>query len=187
MKRNLIIALLVLSIILGVVWYSAISVPPWLIDLRRKLPVHRFQKYARRAISDIDMVVIHHTAGPEDQTPEEVALYHVGPGNHICSAGCPGIAYHIMIDRDANAYLVNDLENISYHASGTNAHSVGVCFFGNFEQLEPTPAQIRKLRIVLRWLNRKTRKQLQVVGHYKVSSTGTACPGRHIAAKIEDL
>ncbi len=73
--------------------------PSWLKDLRHRLPVHTSRRYSRRQLAQIEEVIIHHSAGPVDQTPAEIAAYHASPGNHICADGCPGIAYHILIDQ----------------------------------------------------------------------------------------
>lgn len=182
-RRQIVLALVVISIVVWL-WIYRAPVPPWMKDWREVLPIHPTAKFSRRAIAAIDSIVVHHTAGPATQSLQEIASYHVQPGNHICSSGCPAISYHVMIDRQANAYLVNDLENISYHATPANSNSVGVCFVGNYERIEPTTAQIRRFRQVVRWLEGRCGRKLEIMLHKQVSSRGTACPGKHIAAKI---
>ncbi|PHN06163.1 peptidoglycan recognition protein family protein [Flavilitoribacter nigricans] len=150
----------------------------WLIDLRTKLPVHPERKFSRRSLSQIDTIVVHHTAGPVTQTPADIARYHTGPGNHICAEGCPGISYHFLIDRAGLVYQVNDLEAVSFHVSGANTRSVGICLIGNYSQIEPTATQLRRLRQTIRLVERKAGRQLNLTAHRDYKATD--CPGDNI-------
>ena len=149
----------------------------WIKDLRKKIPHNPDEAYRRRKLNQIQQVIIHHTAGPVSQTPEDIARYHSGP-NHICDDGCPGIGYHYMIDRQANVYQVNDLETISYHVSGQNTTSVGICLIGNYDELEPSTQQLKAVARVIRYLNRKLGRKLAIAGHRDYASK--SCPGWNV-------
>lgn len=170
------LAVILLFIILFAVIVAASS-PAGIRNITNQLPKHRDRKYQIRALNQIARVVIHHTAGPVSQTSEDIARYHVGP-NHICDEGCPGIAYHYMIDRNAAVYQVNHLETVSYHVSGYNTDSVGICLIGNYDQVEPTGAQINAVIRTIRSLNRKLGRNLEIAGHRDFANK--SCPGDHV-------
>ncbi|MEZ4991895.1 MAG: peptidoglycan recognition family protein [Saprospiraceae bacterium] len=170
------VAIIIIVVALVIILMAA-APKVWIMDLRSVLPVHPDRVYERRALSQIRQVIIHHTAGPVTQTPEDIARYHTG-ANHICSAGCPGIAYHYMIDREARVYQVNDLETISYHVSGQNTVSVGICLIGNYDELEPTPQQLAAVVKLIRMLKRKLGVKLEIAGHRDYANK--SCPGWNV-------
>lgn len=149
----------------------------WLVDLRNKLPVHPDRKYNRRHLSQIDTIVVHHTAGPVTQTPFDIADYHTG-ANHICDAGCPGIAYHFLMDRSGMVYQVNDLETVSYHVSGANTKSVGISLIGNYSEIQPTRTQRKRLKQIIRHVEREVGQKLALTAHRDYKNT--ECPGKNI-------
>lgn len=174
MIRKVAIILIVVALVIVLL---AAAPKVWIKDLRSILPVHPDRSYERRALSQVRQVIIHHTAGPVSQTPQDIARYHTG-ANHICDAGCPGIAYHFMIDRQARVYQVNDLETISYHVSGQNTVSVGICLIGNYDELEPTAQQLTAVVQLIRKLNRQLGKQLDIAGHRDYANK--SCPGWNV-------
>lgn len=146
------------------------SLPP-IEDVRGKLPVHPVEQYDWRDVSVIEQVVIHHSANNGDIPPENVANYHVN------SLGWPGIGYHVYITDDGICWICNDLTTISWHASGSNTVSVGVCLAGSFMgAVVPTSAQLTSCRMLLDWLAAYLGiERSEYYGHYDVGST--ACPG----------
>ncbi len=175
--RELSIIVLVVIFLFLLTSFTVLS-PSWLKDLRHRLPVHPTRRYSRRQLAQIEEVIIHHTLGPVDQTPAEIADYHASPGNHICADGCPGIAYHILIDQFGQAYQVNDLEAISYHVSGENTRTVGICLIGNYDNLLPSKEQYKTTGKVIKWINRRVGKNLAIGGHRDYSSK--SCPGANV-------
>jgi len=173
-RKVLIVLLLVLALLVLTAWIN--PQPTWIKDVRRKLPVHPDRKYNRRILSTIEQVIIHHSTGPTTQTPSSIAQYHVGP-NHISNEGIPGIAYHYIIDREANVFHTQDLENISWHVSGQNTRSIGICFIGDYDELEPTEMQILQLLRLIQYLNRRLGRRLQIAGHRDYSTK--TCPGKY--------
>lgn len=53
-------------------------------NITDQLPKHSNKVFPRRSKLQIEKIIVHHTAGPENQTPTEVARYHVGK-NHVCA------------------------------------------------------------------------------------------------------
>ncbi|MEO0625479.1 MAG: peptidoglycan recognition family protein [Bacteroidota bacterium] len=146
-------------------------------NISASLPRHLSRRFSNRSLSDIWEIVIHHTAGPEDETPASIAAYHSGP-NHICDEGCPGISYHFLIDRSGRIYQTQPLTKVSYHTSGRNTNTVGVCLIGNYNHLELTPGIRDSLRYTIRHLNKKVGRELFVTAHRDHRST--SCPGHNI-------
>lgn len=170
------------GILLFVVWvcvfFISRAIRVNIKNIVNKLPRHASRHYNTRSLSQIDTIIVHHTAGPATQTPADIARYHTQPGNHICDAGCPGIGYHYMIDRSGNAYQVNELKTISYHVTNANTRSVGVCLIGNYDNLSPTTAQLKTVESVIKEINRKVGKKLSIAGHRDFANK--SCPGAHI-------
>jgi hypothetical protein len=66
------------------------------------------------------------------------------------------------------------------HVKGWNEVSVGICLVGNFEETDPTPAQLVALETLLRHLRRRFGiPPERIVGHKALNPT--ACPGRRLA------
>lgn len=178
-------ALYLVALVALLVWLSSVAGlrPWWLKDLRRRLPRHPDRIYQRRSLDQVSRIVIHHSGTPSDYSPEQIAEYHVSAGNHICSSGCPGIAYHFLIGYDGTAYQVNDLETVSYHVGDNNTSSVGICLIGDYNELQPTPTQLRRVRHLIRYVERMAGKKLDIVGHRDLRNT--TCPGNNL--EIEKL
>ena len=155
-----------------------------MVNISDKLPKKPGAKYRSRDLSQVRQVVVHHTAGPDTQTPEQIAVYHTSP-NHICADGCPGIAYHFIITADSIVYQVNPLEAISYHVSGNNTSSIGVCFIGNYEVNEPTEAQINSFKWLMEHIYAELGRTVPIRKHSEFKAT--ACPGQYLAARLDEL
>lgn len=146
-----------------------------LVDLIGKLPVHPTLKYAERPLGSIRWLVLHHAAGPEDQTPEQIARFHVGKG-------WPGIAYQYVIGPDGTAYKCWPTSIRTYCVENGNTASLCVCLIGN-RQVMPVPtAQWLTVVELFRDLSEALPGRA-VVGHREVPTSppqSTACPGRYI-------
>lgn len=152
-------------------------------DIRRKLPKHPTKRFGRRKKSQIKGIVLHHTAGDANDSPWDIADYHVGP-NHISSTGTPGINYTLVIDQNAKIYWCNDIENITWHVSGKNTENASICVIGNFELTEPSAAQLRAIKIGKRWLEMKVGRSLPMKGHDQACGSCTKCPGENLKAAM---
>ena len=143
-------------------------------DLRGKLPTAPGKQYARRGLSIIERIIIHHSA-TSGGGPEDFARYHVD--NH----GWPGIGYHYVIDQAGRIFQTQDWETVSYHCSGQNSNSLGICLVGNFSRTQPTEKQYKALEYLVSFirtdLNNQlgTNKKLTVYGHKDFKATD--CPG----------
>lgn len=145
------------------------------VDVVDTLPSHKTKRYRERPLSDISMVVVHHSA-TSSGSPEAFARYHVE------SNQWPGIGYHYVIARDGMVYKTNAASIVSYHAGNANGRSLGVCLVGNFDQETPGEAQIEALVELLKGLMQAFGISAdRVVGHREVPGTRKSCPGRNIS------
>jgi N-acetyl-anhydromuramyl-L-alanine amidase AmpD len=124
---------------------------PPLQDIVDQLPVHAVDRYPTRELTDIDQIVIHHTATSPTVTPQRLAEYQVK------SLGKPGIVYHFVVAADGAIYQTNRLETVSDHAYSHNQESVGVCFPGNFTNAIPPAAQLEAGGQLCAWLLSRLR------------------------------
>lgn len=124
-----------------------------------------------------DMIVVHHTASARDITVEQIHEMHL-------LRGFTGIGYHIIITPDGAAHEGRPIDCTGAHCYEYNSRSVGVNLVGNFEQYDPTDAQIATLREALRWLREKYG-DIEVGGHFEYNAT--ACPGAHLKAMLPGI
>ena len=156
-----------------------------LINLRDVLPrnPNKADWDARPATSQI---VVHHTAGSANATPQAIAHYQVWQrppvnGKDVTTVRTP---YHLMVGQDGYVYLCNDLDARTWHAGGggwtdpqnANHYSLAVCLIGDFTHVQPSIAQLAAAREVVEWLRRRYGP-LTVIGHRAAYKTATACPG----------
>ncbi len=143
-------------------------------DIIGSLPGHPTKRYRQRTLSATTHIVVHHSATTSG-TPEAFARYHVE------ELGWPGIGYHYVIDRKGEVYKCHPATTISYHASGANACSIGVCLVGNFDVQRPTESQRAALVELLQELMSAYHiPAAHVIGHREVPGTKKSCPGTNI-------
>ncbi len=156
-------------------------------NIAAALPHHRVEEYTRRALTDIEYVVLHHTEAMRVITWTSVAAYHVN------TQGWPGIAYHIGVRETGGRCVVNLLnppEIRSYHShTEGNDHGLAVCVAGKFDVDTPSTAERDTLQRVVavarRWAT--WRQSLSVLGHGQVAGNKTDCPGEHLIALLPAL
>lgn len=147
-----------------------------IIDITNELPKAQGKSYGSRPLEAISMFVIHHSATSSGD-PWAYANYHIHEN------GWPGIGYHYVIQQDGTVYQTQSLKTITYHASGVNGQSVGICLTGSYDSTTPPPAQHGALIGLLRQL-RDVIGEKRVYGHNQFSSK--SCPGHLVdVAAIE--
>lgn len=128
-------------------------------------------QYRKRSLSEITDITVHHTAGPDSQTAESIANYHV------YSKGWPGIGYHYLINTDGQILQVNELDTVSYHNGYNNTAAVGIAMIGNMELGPPTPPQQKSLEKLIQSLKKDLPRLSHLLGHKELPGAATACPG----------
>jgi peptidoglycan hydrolase-like protein with peptidoglycan-binding domain len=98
--------------------------PIQFIDGRRgkpdALPTHPTKRWAKRPVGSIKGMVVHHTAGVNDN-PRATAAYHVG-ASHTSSDGMAGLAYTFFVQRGGQVWLANEPDDRTWSHGGGSAH-----------------------------------------------------------------
>jgi N-acetyl-anhydromuramyl-L-alanine amidase AmpD len=143
---------------------------PAIQNLIGKLPTHPTKKYKSRKLTDIQYLVIHHSAVAPSVGPQRIANYHVD------KLEWPGVGYHFFVGEDGVISQGNTLETVSYHAVQANPTGVGICFLGSFMKEAPPQAQLAAGAHLVAWLMQELDVALDVIqGHQEVLAT--SCPG----------
>lgn len=148
------------------------------IDLRDLLPGDSYNWSWIRPLSQVNYLAIHHTAGPDSQTPTEIANYHIN------NNGWGGIGYHFLIGKDGSVYYVGDLSTARANVANLNEQVIGICLIGNFtsgrvpsnEQYDST----HKLCdfFINNYPDLSSINSWEVVkGHKELPGQSTTCPG----------
>jgi N-acetyl-anhydromuramyl-L-alanine amidase AmpD len=151
--------------------------------LRGKTPRNpNGELYTSRALEDIKYLTVHHTAASYNNTPEEIAQYHIDHENF------PGIGYTFVIRQAGDTYQTQDLHAKSYHVASRNTECLGICLVGDFTQHHPTEKQIQATKALIIYLHSIIPKA-QVTGHRFIAlpEYPTACPGDMLAPKLQEL
>lgn len=103
--------------------------------------------------------------------------------------GSAGVHYHFVIGNGTDTadgaieptYRWHEQKD-GEHAKGWDELSIGICLVGNFEETDPTPAQMDALRMLVRSLRgRFVIARERVMGHAQLNAT--ACPGKRFSAR----
>jgi N-acetylmuramoyl-L-alanine amidase len=85
----------------------------------RDKPLPYVERLQTRALTDVDLVVIHCTELPDLATAREY-------GERIVHASGTGNSGHHYIDRDGGVFRYVPEERVAHHVRGHNEHSVGI-------------------------------------------------------------
>lgn len=132
--------------------------------------------------SHTDLIVLHHTGGKDiDASAEQIHHWHI-------DAGYCGIGYHFVIRKNGTVERGRPVNSIGSHAFGSNSHSVGIHLCGNFEEVQPTDAQIEMASMLIANLCADFNIPIDrnhIKGHFEVDPDGlrgTSCPGKFLTA-----
>ena len=182
MKKKVIVFSLVAVVISYILARRFFSYEP--IDIVDDLPKNPNSSYPTRTLSQIDTIIVHHSAVPSTAggaNPVGYANFHINSPNY----GFPAIAYHVVIQPNGEAFLTNRLETISYHVGALNTNAVGVVVSGNFDNENLTDIQRDTLVKVLKWIQKKVGKKLKIHGHYRYANK--TCPGMNVRSKLDSI
>ena len=136
-------------------------------------------KLPREAVA---YLIVHQTATPRLQTTfEGTKRYHIG-------LGWGNIAYHYFIEANGRLRKGRNERTAGTHtkAGGMNFKSLGICLAGNFNEEEPTEAQLKSLEQILKSLAAKHKiPKERILGHLEAPGAVTQCPGQNLLNWIE--
>jgi hypothetical protein len=127
-------------------------------------------------------IVVHHSAFG---TSEPAAIQDL----HMDARGFADIAYHYVIGLDGTIYEGREIHVRGAHVQGYNTGSLGIVLIGNFNEGEPSAAQVESLSGLVDYL-RYTYGIRYLAGHKdypEQSPDGTLCPGEHLYALLPGL
>ncbi|UXA07064.1 LGFP repeat-containing protein [Mycobacterium sp. SMC-2] len=163
----------------------------------------------------IRAAVVHHTAGSNDYSPlESAGIVKAIYTYHSKTLGWCDIAYNALVDKYGQVFegsaggLTKAVE--AFHTGGFNRNTWGVAMIGNFDDVPPTPIQLRTLGRLLGWrlgldgVDPKGTVALESAGsHYTTYAAGsvatlptifthrdvgnTDCPGNAAYALMDEV
>ena len=146
------------------------------VDYRQQIIGDSFNWNWVRPLSQVTYLVIHHSAGPETQTPNDIAAFHVKTNKW------GGVGYHFIIAKDGTVYYVGDLTTARANVLNYNHLVIGICLVGNFTGGKtPTDDQLHSAHLLCAHLLFQTpelpgiNRWEDVVGHKALRAT--ECPG----------
>ncbi|HTL52337.1 MAG TPA: peptidoglycan recognition family protein [Planctomycetota bacterium] len=138
------------------------------------------------------------------QTPWRITLHHSGVlcdadsrdgviqvlrgfrREHIQRFSAGDIGYHYIIDRQGNLWHGRDLKYQGAHVKDHNEGNIGVMIMGNFEDQDPTRAQLDTANHVLPALMKRYKVELDHVRSHR-ELMPTECPGRILQAAFDGM
>lgn len=145
--------------------------PPAIQDITGQLPKHSTKQFPSRPLSQIQRIIVHHTAIAPDIGAERIASHRVSRQDW------PGIGYHYFITADGTIQQTNALTTQATHAGPYDPVAVGVCFAGDFTNTTPTQAQIEAGARLIAWLLAQFNLPVEAVAGYK-ELINTQSPGQ---------
>ena len=135
-------------------------------------------------------ITIHHDGMPpvslnsQAQIAARIELIRAGHR----AKGWGDIGYHFIVDPQGRVWQGRALLWQGAHVKDRNEGNVGVLVLGNFETTRPTEAQLDALERQLAGLMRIYRvSATSVRSHQEWPGAATACPGRHMQAKMNGV
>lgn len=146
------------------------------VDYRTQILGDSFNWSWVRPLTQIGHIAIHHSAGPDTQTPDDIANYHVRV------RGWGGIGYHFVVTKDGKVWYVGDLTTARANVYGQNQSVIGICLIGTFMSGRlPTNDQIDSTHKLCSHLLFNTPEIPGINGWEDIRGhkelTATECPG----------
>jgi uncharacterized protein with LGFP repeats len=119
--------------------------------------------------------IVHHTATSNDYAPQDSAGTVRGIyGYHTRTLGWADIAYNALVDKYGQVFegryggVTRPVEGS--HTGGFNVNTWAVAMIGNFDEMPPTPPQLRSVGLLLGW--RLAMDGIDPHGTVKLASEG---------------
>ncbi|WP_459500100.1 peptidoglycan recognition protein family protein [Bacillus sp. C1] len=121
-------------------------------------------------LQKVTKLIIHHTA--EDGW--DVYQTHEF---HQKVRGWSGIGYNYFIEEDGTVFEGRGLY-VGAHAKGYNSETIGICITGNFDEYDPTLAQMNSVHSLCRkYMEQFSICEGDVLGHRELEGVTKTCPG----------
>jgi hypothetical protein len=137
----------------------------------------------------VSMVTVHHEGWTPvyfDDTRSTADRLDGIRRSHIERLGAADIGYHYIIDRSGRVWQGRNVGYQGAHVREHNENNVGVMVLGNFDQQQPTNAQLTTLRSTLAALCKQYRLTTKkIYTHQELNRT--ECPGRVLQSHMSTL
>lgn len=174
--RNAIILGAVFLVLILLLWLNSQRIK--IVDKSSELMRSDVLKYGTRTLDQIHQIVVHHSASI-GQTAEDYARYHV------LTKGWPGVGYTFILEVDGTIVQAHPLNVVSYNTGGVNTRTIGICLSGDFTKQEPSPAQLKSLKKLIKHLRKTLPQRLEVYGHKDFGTT--SCPGPNLYKHLQQF
>lgn len=104
--------------------------------------------------------------------------------HHVKAFNAGDIGYHYLIDRNGGLWIGRELKFQGAHVKDQNEGNIGVVAMGNFEDQEPTAAQLTTLNQTIPALVKRYSIPLNHVRTHREMAP-TLCPGRNLQGRFE--
>jgi hypothetical protein len=149
--------------------------------------------FTPRNTNTITDAIVHHTAGPKNQTPLEIDAFERNNGDVF-------MPYTYLIDNAGVIYSGRPADVVSAASFGRNQQSIAICLIGNFQAHDagyngpPSAAALISLYDLLLWLHRQYPSIIRTYPHGSIaamffggdSDYATECAGDELSAKVMD-
>ena len=135
------------------------------------------------------MVSIHHTVTTANAQNIDAEKAHMRLLEQIGQQSFrAGISYNIVVFPSGRAYHGVTMNRRGTHTAGHNSVARSIAFAGNFERDQPTAQALETARAIIAYgRGRWWARDAPVLGHGQFPGNATACPGRHLAARMTEL
>lgn len=162
--------------------------------LNANLPPPEFPM-ASRSLSDITDLIVHHSDGSPDQTPQDIDAEHRAQGWAMCG-------YNFILTQDGRIWQCRPNDVVPSAAYGRNAQSVDVCLLGDFQpgtegaESSVPSAQLASLEALALYLHQQYPSIVRTIGHRDVATLfypsdpgdySTACPGQVLEDQLPTI
>jgi len=177
-----------------------------LYDVSHLLPTHRHERYRRRHVDGIDLLVVHHSGRLSkhhqayDGMRNSARFVVTQRKNRDGTSGWPGFPYHAWIpygevldDAGRRVWFRGQQDNVrSWHTGGLNKRGWSICLQGALSKHPPSDHQLAVLADAVPWaVARFGLCEDHIVGHCEADRYGghrkDACPGTHAMSWIGGL
>lgn len=142
-----------------------------IIDVRGKVISHKSKRFAKRQLSQITAIAIHHSATATGNS-DAFARYHVN------TLDWPGVGYHYVILQDGTIEYCGDINTVRANVGGNNSYIIGICLVGNYgPNTMPPQRQLDSAYKLVEYLQLNITSIKEVKGHREFPAASSACPG----------
>lgn len=130
---------------------------------------------------EIQYLLVHHTAGPEDEAPRRIheGFRYRNLGTSEAPAFAPRIPYHYLVSTTGLQWKVNYDTAVTWHCPSRNRDGLSVCLIGNRQVREcPEDQWWSLVNLAARLMQAFPILALNLGGHRDFYPT--LCPGQYV-------